>query len=821
MIKNFIESNRKVINLAVFLILIVSMYLLLIENLSISKIPKLKLRDAFFKIARLDIIKTLRPIPLEMSDIALISIDESSYQHLNKKWPWGRDVFADFLYRLKNYQPRIIAMDFAFFGSTPNNEAADPEFAKAIKDSGNVLLACAYGKQMIYIEPEKMFRDNAMGYGLTGAVRDADNVIRKIRPFALILSRDKSADFSFELKASAFYLGIPHKNIIHHTSEIILKFPKDPRLEERAVTIPLDEEGSMNINYFQKFDDMNFLPFWKVYNGEIPKNALKDKLVIVSQTGELFHDQHLSPYGLQPGGAIIANAVATILSQNFIRELSIKFYYYILIFVCIVMSIVNYRLSAIRGFLFTFLSIILFFSASILFFINNIIFDIFDIVVLSILIYVAISFYKYVWLLVESADVRKLAITDSLTGLSTHRYFRFLVKNEIEKIFRKKNPIATLMIISIDQLRDINNKYGFEFGDRLIQTVATNLKDVFKPNRAVLTNLGGGELAVYLPKTSTGEAIGVAESARNMVASHKFKLPKDEIIISVTFGIAGFDKVYCPTADDLIICAKVALKRIKGLEGDHISVFNPKIDKFNKADYYLPKNVKSDLTDLGFLARDLEERNVELEELIRSLSDTKVELESAHFDTLRSLVIALEEKDPYTAGHSERVCNYTIKLAEKAGFPREEMSILKEAALLHDLGKIGIPQNILNKESKLEDYERDVLKTHPLFTVRILSTSKYFSKHLPIILHHHERYDGSGYPHMLSGDMIPMGAQIISIADTFDAMTTGRPYKKIAATKEEVVREFKKFSGTQFNPNLVKLFLEILEEDHFKAGDSK
>jgi len=202
MIKNFIKSNRKVINLAVFLVFIVSIYLFLIENLNVSRIPNLKLRDALFKIGRLEIVKTLRPVPLEMSDIVLVSIDESSYQHLNKKWPWGRDVFAEFLYRLKNYQPKIIAMDFAFFGSTPDNEASDPELAKAIKDSGNVLLACAYGKQMIYIEPEKMFRDNAMGYGLTGAARDVDSVIRKIRPFVLILSRDKSADFSFELKAT-------------------------------------------------------------------------------------------------------------------------------------------------------------------------------------------------------------------------------------------------------------------------------------------------------------------------------------------------------------------------------------------------------------------------------------------------------------------------------------------------------------------------------------------------------------------------------------------------------------------------------------------
>ncbi len=808
------KQTHNIINLIAILIIMIGGYLLLVEKVPITEIPKLKLRDMLFRITRFDVIKNIRPLPPELNDIVLISVDEDSYQHLSKKWPWGRDVFADFLYKLKGFKPKIVAMDFAFFGKTPDNETADTSFAQALKDSGNVLLACAYGKQLIYIEPEKMFRENALGYGLIGAVRDSDNAIRKIRPFALILSKDKSADFSFELKASAFYLGVLLQDIEHQTNNIKLKFPYDPRYGERLINIPLDEEGSMNINFFQKYEDLKIIPFWKVYQGDISKNDIKDKLVIVSQTGELFHDQHPSPYGLQPGGAIIANAIGTILSKNFIKEVPKNVYYIVLFLVCFFTAITALRYTVFMGALFAGFEIIFLFSLSIYSFINNTFFDVFDFVVLTVLIYLTVTFYRYICLVLESANLRIMAITDTLTGLNTHRYFRFLILNDLEKNLKKKNYQATLIIISIDQLKEINSKYGFEIGDKLIKLAVEDIRAIFKHN-SILTNLGGGDIAVYLKKVSVGEAIGLCEKLQEEIARNIFKAPKEEMKITLTCGLAAYKKDYCSNVDDLILCAKVALKRIKGVEGEynHISIFNPKFDSIKRDSYYAIKDISFDNSDFGFLARDLEERNIELEDLIRKFSEAKIELESAHFDTLRSLVIALEEKDPYTAGHSERVCSYAIKLAQRAGFPQEDMNILKEAALLHDIGKISIPTNILNKESQLEDYERDVMKTHPLFSVRILSSSKYFVKHLPMILHHHEQYDGSGYPHRLSGNSIPLGAQIIAIADTYDAMTTGRPYKKIAATKHDAIEEFKKFSGKQFNPKLVKFFLEMLEEE--------
>jgi len=179
--------------------------------------------------------------------------------------------------------------------------------------------------------------------------------------------------------------------------------------------------------------------------------------------------------------------------------------------------------------------------------------------------------------------------------------------------------------------------------------------------------------------------------------------------------------------------------------------------------------------------------------------DITHDLDKHYIDTIEILRQTVEAKDPYTRGHSDRVSAYSVLLGKKLALPKKDLITLKIGGLFHDIGKIGIPDSILLKESRLTDDEYAQIKMHPIVGVQILGNSDFFYDCLPIILHHHEKFDGSGYPNRLRGHDIPYLARICSIVDAFDAMTSRRSYRDVIPL-EKVVEELKKYSGTQFDP---------------------
>lgn len=186
-----------------------------------------------------------------------------------------------------------------------------------------------------------------------------------------------------------------------------------------------------------------------------------------------------------------------------------------------------------------------------------------------------------------------------------------------------------------------------------------------------------------------------------------------------------------------------------------------------------------------------------------------IEMRNLYISTIHTLNKAVEAKDPYTSGHSARVEEYSIKLAEAYGLPYDKIEDIKTAAILHDIGKIAIHDSILHKASKLTEYEMDEIRKHPSIGADIISKMDFFKDVTEIIRYHHERYDGKGYPEGISGEDIPVEACILSIVDSFDAMTSDRPYRE-ALSKEEALKEIEKNAGTQFHPNLAIKFVEIM-----------
>jgi len=191
------------------------------------------------------------------------------------------------------------------------------------------------------------------------------------------------------------------------------------------------------------------------------------------------------------------------------------------------------------------------------------------------------------------------------------------------------------------------------------------------------------------------------------------------------------------------------------------------------------------------------------------------ELEEVYIETVKAFVETIEAKDSYTRGHSENVTKYAMIIADKLGFSEEDKGVLKTAGLLHDIGKIGVREGILNKPSSLSNEEYDVIKTHPEIGIKIIGRVPKLKEVVPIVLHHHERYDGKGYLSGLKGEEIPLGARILAVADSFDAMTSARPYR-LAMSFQEAVKELKKNMGKQFDPYIAEVFLSALEEVDLK-----
>lgn len=245
------------------------------------------------------------------------------------------------------------------------------------------------------------------------------------------------------------------------------------------------------------------------------------------------------------------------------------------------------------------------------------------------------------------------------------------------------------------------------------------------------------------------------------------------------------------------------LETIKRLD---IQGYCEKSDKFDQLLLLIESGIKS-----------IEQMNT-IKKINTELQDKSEELEKAYLDTIGILRQTVEAKDPYTRGHSDRVSEFSVLIGKKMGLDDETLHILKIGGLFHDIGKIGIPDSILLKESKLSDEEYSQIKNHPTIGAHMLGDAAVFKDIIPIVKHHHERFDGKGYPSQLAGENIPFIARIAAVADTFDAMTSKRTYRD-ALPLSVVKEEIEKCSGTQFDPKIAKIFLDILNNDYKSITD--
>ena len=360
------------------------------------------------------------------------------------------------------------------------------------------------------------------------------------------------------------------------------------------------------------------------------------------------------------------------------------------------------------------------------------------------------------------------AITDGLTRLYNHRYMHECLDKEIARGTRFGTAFSVIML-DLDFFKTYNDTYGHLAGDDVLTGVGKCIQASIRTVDMAF-RYGGEEFAIILPETTIEGAYLVAERIREKIEQ---KIFAGRSSITASLGIAGWpnDGV---NKEQILISADKALYTAKGTG----------------------RNKTCGTYEFSRQGMAAEEE----------ISETR----RIAIGMIFALAATVDAKDHYTYGHSRKVSQYAVAMGQLLNLPQEKISEIRIAGLLHDIGKIGIPDSILNKDGMLDEQEWRQIKSHPEMGVEILRYVADLANSLPIILNHHEHFDGSGYPAGLKGKDIPLEARLLSVADAYDAMTSLRPYHN-QRTSQEAIDELKRCAGTTFDPELVRLFCTVIQ----------
>jgi diguanylate cyclase (GGDEF)-like protein len=365
------------------------------------------------------------------------------------------------------------------------------------------------------------------------------------------------------------------------------------------------------------------------------------------------------------------------------------------------------------------------------------------------------------------AQAEQRARIDELTGLWNRRHLMERIQIEIGRHSRYGGTFS-LVILDLDSFKAFNDTYGHIAGDKFLKQLGTILKGAIRDADEAF-RYGGDEFAILLPQTSIKDAHEVAERVRHRIAS---EIKAGPTSMTASLGLASWPV-------------------------DGIAI-NEVINAADKALYYAKQNGgNQSQAVLEFLPP-----------LAEPAAKFEFQQDKGAFSIIYALAAAVDAKDHYAHDHSQRVKEYAVALTKGLDLEPADIARLSIAALLHDIGKIGINDEILNKASELDAEEWEVIKSHPQLGADIVSHVPQLSSCLLGILYHHEHYDGSGYPLGLKGDAIPLDARILCVVDAFAAMTSARPYRD-ALSYEEALEELKKGAGKQFDPDLVEAFISV------------
>jgi diguanylate cyclase (GGDEF)-like protein/putative nucleotidyltransferase with HDIG domain len=383
-----------------------------------------------------------------------------------------------------------------------------------------------------------------------------------------------------------------------------------------------------------------------------------------------------------------------------------------------------------------------------------------------------------------SDRLRELAICDGLTSLYNHRHLCELMEQEFQRSRRYRHPLSFIMM-DIDYFKAINDSYGHRVGDHVLTQVADLLSQSVRGVDFV-ARYGGDEFAVVLPETSAEAAMGIAERIHATVQSHKVSHEGHSLYVSTSIGVASLHQQMV-SKDELITLADKALYEAKNRgRGQICSSFH-----------------------LSPQEQQLKENLQPIQELSQKIGTITLEVKRTYLDIVIECIQKQHNFVGYLKEHGERVCHWASTLAESQGLAPAEVEAIRVAALLHDIGKVAIDEELLCKREAMTSLELGLIRKHPIIGAKMLQDIPFLDKEISLVLHHHERFDGLGYPFKLCGDEIPKGARIIALAEAWDAMTGPQPYRD-PLPRQQALDEIEKSANTQFDPDLVPPFLEIV-----------
>ncbi len=361
---------------------------------------------------------------------------------------------------------------------------------------------------------------------------------------------------------------------------------------------------------------------------------------------------------------------------------------------------------------------------------------------------------------------RELSLTDELTGLYNRRHFFRVLYNEMQRA-QRYGPSSSMVMIDLDHFTEYNEKFGHTAGDSALKALAQSLEEDLRKTD-ITFRYGGDEFVIILPGTRAESAAEVVDRIRSRWAEvSQAQYSAQDIALGLSAGITQFPRD-AETADGLVLLAETALHESRVQGGNRSTL----------------------ASELGAVHTDI--------------ADTATQ------EQVYALAATVDARDPFAHGHWERIATISDMIGEAIQLSEKELADLHAAALLHDIGKVSIPDSIVTKPEKPTEHEWNIIRQHSAEGARIVGNVKGLSELAPIIRHHHESYDGSGYPDGLKGEDIPIAARIISIADAYDTMTTQRPYRDIIS-REEACEELKRCAGSQFDPGLVEAFVRAME----------
>jgi diguanylate cyclase (GGDEF)-like protein/putative nucleotidyltransferase with HDIG domain len=372
-------------------------------------------------------------------------------------------------------------------------------------------------------------------------------------------------------------------------------------------------------------------------------------------------------------------------------------------------------------------------------------------------------------------EMRNAAITDGLTGLYNHRHFQERLEEEVARTLRFGGE-CSLMMLDLDYFKIYNDLLGHVAGDEALRRVGQVLRDSTR-QVDITCRYGGEEFAVILPQTGSLYAHQAAERLRQAVeAAFALERGSSGANMTVSLGVAS-----CPSdalsRQDLVQLADIALREAKA-QG---------------------RNQTCLASDLATVALENGEAGWEVEKHLKAVGLNKI----------YALAAGVDARDHYTYRHSRNVSKYAVDMGKTLGLSAVEIERLRIAGLLHDIGKIGISDSTIRKPGPLDEEEWKMMRKHSELGATIVSHMPELVDCAPAIRHHHEQYDGSGYPSGLKGEGIPLEARIIAIADAYDTITTPRSYRQMVSP-QEALEELRSSANTQFDPLLVETFSRMV-----------